>query len=44
MWIGGIFMTAGGMLAATLPGKQSQREDETETAEETLDSTSAADL
>ncbi len=44
MWIGGIFMTAGGVLAATLPGKQSQREDETETAEETLDSTSAADL
>jgi cytochrome c-type biogenesis protein CcmF len=44
MWIGGIFMTAGGVLAATLPGKRSEREEETQTAEETLDSTSAADL
>ncbi len=44
MWIGGIFMTVGGTLAATLPGKRSEREEEAQTVEETLESPSAANL
>jgi len=44
MWIGGIFMTVGGSLAATLPGKRSEREEEAQTVEETLESPSAANL
>jgi len=44
MWIGGVFMTAGGVLAVSLPARRSEQEEETKIAEETLDSTSAADF
>ncbi|HNW94885.1 MAG TPA: cytochrome c-type biogenesis CcmF C-terminal domain-containing protein, partial [Anaerolineaceae bacterium] len=44
MWVGGVFMTIGGALAATLPARRGEREDETETMEETLDSSGAADF
>ena len=44
LWIGGIFLSAGGTLAATLPGTRSNREEETSATEKSLESTGAADL
>ena len=44
LWIGGIFLVAGGTLAGTLPGVRSTREDELPAAEESLDSSSTANL
>lgn len=44
MWIGGIFMTLGGALAATLPGKRGDQDEEALLMEDTLETTSAAGL
>ena len=44
MWIGGVFMTLGGALAVTLPGKRGDQDEETRLMEDTLETTSAAGL